>query len=182
MARRTITESLARAIFEMAESQTENGPASDPSALQPNCPGEPATSTWVRLPASILAKLREANRRTGFSVESLLWDAVDFYLEEKVYQWFTPDHPDLGEPTSETGSADSLARARKDPGLKIMEAVGRHRASTNGPAEAPRRGADGKPGHRPSKLRSHRKVTRFSALIVASDTTITETRQGSADK
>lgn len=40
----------------------------------------------VDLPPSLVSKLRKASHRTGLSLESLVWDAVDFYLEGELYQ------------------------------------------------------------------------------------------------
>jgi hypothetical protein len=47
-----------------------------------------STEGWgmVDLPPSLVSKLREASHRTGLSLESLVWDAVDFYLEGELYQ------------------------------------------------------------------------------------------------
>ncbi len=47
-----------------------------------------STEGWgmVDLPPSLVSKLRKASHRTGLSLESLVWDAVDFYLEGELYQ------------------------------------------------------------------------------------------------
>ena len=46
-----------------------------------------AGPAWVELPASLADKLRKATRTTGLSLDSLVYDAVDFYLEERIYNW-----------------------------------------------------------------------------------------------
>ncbi len=44
-------------------------------------------SATVQLPPSLVSKVRAASRRTGLSPESLVLDAVDFYLQERIYEW-----------------------------------------------------------------------------------------------
>jgi len=44
-------------------------------------------SQWVELPPSIAGRVREVTKVTGLSVEGIVWDAVDFYVRERIYEW-----------------------------------------------------------------------------------------------
>jgi hypothetical protein len=47
-------------------------------------------SQWVELPPSIAGRVREVTKRTGLSMEGIVWDAVDFYVRERIYEWVRP--------------------------------------------------------------------------------------------
>ncbi len=80
-------ESYIETISVATESDGENPEALRGSGIQVG-DRKSLTEGWgqVNLPPSLVSKLREASRRTGLSLESLIWDAVDFYLEKELYQ------------------------------------------------------------------------------------------------
>ena len=113
----TSTETAFRAK-EAAPGGTKE--ASDRSNTQFRRHGQLASgSVSVRLPASLLSKLFEANHRTGLSIESLVWDAVDFYLEEKMYEWIST--PDATLPGKQAPQFASSHQASMRPGASSRD-------------------------------------------------------------
>jgi len=72
-------------VVEVEASHTQAFQAGDSETFGEETPL--AGTAWVGLPASLADKLRNATRTTGLSLESLVYDAVDFYLEERIYTW-----------------------------------------------------------------------------------------------
>ncbi len=81
-------ESFTEVVYTFTES-----PCEDPSVSgRPDIPlidrdGQRGGTSSIDLPVSLVSRLGEASRRTGLSFESLVWDAVDFYLQQKIYEW-----------------------------------------------------------------------------------------------
>ena len=44
-------------------------------------------SEWVEIPPSLAERIREVTQRTGLSTEGIVWEALDFYVREKIYDW-----------------------------------------------------------------------------------------------
>ncbi len=88
-------------------------------------------SEWVELPTSLVQKLHNVTRRTGLCAESIVWDAVDFYIEQKIYDWIRPDlagkHPqEKGETRSRTG-----VELSEEMSFVIREVALRHSMTTD---------------------------------------------------
>lgn len=167
-------ESFTETIFQMTEIAREDPPASDRSGIPANDQGElTGGSAWVELPASIVSKLREANRRTGLSLESLVWDAVDFYLQEKVYQWA------MVVPAAATLPAPRAANGKPGTGLRretshvITGVAHRHSTTVDEAADTPYRSPSRRQNGRSSGSRSRREVTASATVILVSGTMIT---------
>ncbi len=80
-----IRETFWLRIVEMEASHSQAVQAGDTEEHGGEAP--PGGGAWIQLPESLVGKLRTATRTSGLSLESLVYDALDFYLEEKIYKW-----------------------------------------------------------------------------------------------
>ena len=44
-------------------------------------------SEWVEIPPSLVERIQEVTQRTGLSKEGIVWEALDFYIKERLYDW-----------------------------------------------------------------------------------------------
>ena len=69
-------------LADVREDQNEHGSRIRPFAHERSWS---SGSEWVELPPSLAQKIHEVSQKTGLSMEGIVWEAVDFYVRQKMY-------------------------------------------------------------------------------------------------